>query len=424
MSYMVGAAAAGEHRSTAAPKQGRKGARQAAAAQTGAGAIPRPVQEQRRPRLRPARYPVRMRLRASALVGIALMTGACGVVQPQPAEDPAPPVCAAGQIDGDVILLSRPDQISPLLIDRFERRYGVDVAELTYEAEDDLLSRVTAGADDFDVVLLTDYAADILRRGKNLLPLDPIALPGRVNLDPKFAVGTNGDDIFYSIPVIWGTVGIGMNVNAVGADIEPTWGMVFDTYQTWIYAGRISLLADGRQVLAAAMLYLGYSPNSADRIQIRRAADLVAAAQAHLGGFDSDGYGSRLVEGVFDVAHGKSDHFLEVLPSATADFRYAIPSEGAVAWVDHMAVPITSRRPCSAHSFIDFILEPRNGAEAANYSGAATPNLAALQYVLPELAANPSVYPPQEVQDRLELLIYSEEIDRLYAEEFIPLEPA
>lgn len=422
MSYMVGGAASGERRAAAVPKPGQK-CPQAAAVQTGSGGRPPPAHAPPR-LLRSAGPLVRRRRRAAVLVGLALISGACGAVQPRPEVDPAPPVCAAGQIDGDVILLSRPDQLSPLVVDRFERRYGVDVVELTYETEDDLFSRVTAGADGFDVVLLTDYAADILRRGENLLPLDPLALPGRVNLDPKFTEGTNGDGVFYSVPLVWGTVGIGVNVNAVGADVQPTWGMVFDTYQTWIYAGRVSLLADGRQVLAAAMLYLGYSPNSADRVQVRRAADLVAAAQAHLGGFDSDDYASRLVEGVFDVAHGKSDQFLEALPSATADFRYAIPGEGAVAWMDRMAVPITSRRPCSAHSFIDFILEPRNGAEAANYSKVATPNLAALQYVLPELAANPSVYPPPEVQDRLELLIYNEEIDRLYAEEFIPLEPA
>ena len=48
-----------------------------------------------------------------------------------------------------MILLSEPDQLSPQVIDRFERRYGVDVVELTYTAEDDLLSRVTAGADAF-----------------------------------------------------------------------------------------------------------------------------------------------------------------------------------------------------------------------------------------------------------------------------------
>ena len=366
---------------------------------------------------------MRRRRTAAALALLALFTGACGAAQNGP-EAPPRPVCAAGQIDGEVILLSGPGQISPRVVEQFERRYGVDVVDLTYESEGDLLSRVTAGADDFDVILLTDYLVDVLRRGGDLFPLDPIALPGAANLDPKFSPAVDESEEFYSVPMVWGTVGVGLNVNVVGPDVEPTWGMVFDTYQTWIYAGRVSLLDDGRQVLAAAMLYLGYSPNSADRTQVRMAADLVAAARAHLGGFDSESYVPRLVEGVFDVVQGRSDEFIEALPADTADFRYVIPREGAVAWVDNMVVPTTSRHPCSAHSFIDFVLEPRIGAEVANYSKAATPNLAAVQHVLPELAADPSIYPPPEVLDRLELLVYNEDLDRLYAEEFIPLEPA
>ena len=135
-------------------------------------------------------------------------------------------------------------------------------------------------------------------------------------------------------------------------------------------------------------------------------------------------YALDLVEGVLDVAHGRSDAFVEALPRDSGDFRYVIPQEGAIIWVDSMAVPITSRHPCSAHSFIDLVLEPGMGAEVANYAGVATPNTAAGEYVLPELAANPGIYPPAEVRDRLEILIYTEEIDRLYAEEFIHLDPS
>ena len=371
-------------------------------------------------RPRPLRIGSRLSVRLPVVLLVVLV--ACGVAQTEP-EEPSQPVCAAGQIDGEVILLSRPDQLSPLVIEQFERRYGVDVVELVYETEDDLLSRVTAGADDFDVVLLADYLVEILRRSRRLFPLDPIALPGRVNLDPMFAQPSD-DTEFYSVPLVWGTVGIGLNVNAVGEDAEPSWGLVFDTYRAWIYAGRVSLLEDGRQVLAAAMLYLGYSPNLADRRPVREAADLVAAARSHLGGFDSEGYASRLVEGGLDVAHGRSDAFLDAFPPDTTDFRYVIPREGAVVWVDSMAVPTTSRHPCSAHSFIDFVLEPRIGAEVANYAGVATPNLVAVDYVLPELAANPGIYPTPEVRSRLEFLVYMEELDRLYAEEFIDLAPS
>ena len=347
--------------------------------------------------------------------------GACAIEQPQ-TERLRAPVCAAGQIDGEVVLLSRPDQIAPEVIEDFERRYGVDVVERLYEDEDDLLSRVTAGADDFDVLVAADYLAETLQRGGRLFPLDPIALPGRVNLDPKFDRRPDQDDDFYSVPFLWGTVGIGLNLNVVGQDAEPTWGLVFDTERAWIYAGRVSVLEDGRQVLAAAMLYLGHSPNLADRDRVREAAEVAAAAKAHLRGFDSETYGTRLAEGALDVAHGRSDLFIEALPPESTDFRYIIPQEGAVAWIDTLSVPTTALHPCSAHSFIDFVLEPTAAATVANYAGVASPNLAAMEHVLPELASNPHIYPPTEVRDRITLLSYSEDLIKLYAEEYARVE--
>ena len=347
---------------------------------------------------------------------LSLILGACAIEQPE-TEQLRAPVCAAGQIDGEVVLLSRPDQISPAVIDEFERRYAVDVVERVYEDEDDLLSRVTAGADDFDVVVVPDYLAETLKRGERLFPLDPIALPGRVHLDPKFDREPDEDDNFYSVPFLWGTVGIGLNLNVVGEDAEPTWGLVFDTERAWIYAGRVSMLEESRQVLAAAMLYLGHSPNLADRDRVREAAEVAAAAKAHLRGFDSATYGTRLVEGVLDVAHGRSDVFIEVLPPESTDFRYIIPAEGTVAWVETLAVPTTALHPCSAHSFIDFVLEPQMGARVANYAGVATPNLAAVEHVAPELVDNPHIYPPQDVRERITLLSYAEDLIRLYAEE-------
>lgn len=352
---------------------------------------------------------------------LSLLLGGCGIEQAQP-ERVRTPVCAAGQIDGEVVILSPPDQISPEVIDGFEERYAVEVVERFYDNDDDLLSLVTAGADDFDVLVAADYLAETLQRGGRLFPLDPIALPGRVNLDPKFDQQPDRDDGIHSVPFLWGTVGIGLNLNVVGEDTDPTWALVFDTERAWIYAGRVSMLGEGRQVLAAAMLYLGHSPNLADRDRVREAADVAAAAMAHLRGFDSEAYGARLAEGVLDVAHGRSDVFIEALPAESTDFRYIIPREGAVAWVDVLAVPTTALHPCSAHSFIDFVLEPRNGAAVANYAGVATPNLAALEFVSPELASNPHVYPPPDVSDRITVLRYSEDLNRLYAEEFVIVE--
>ena len=342
---------------------------------------------------------------------------ACGFGSDQTEEVPSP-VCASGQIDGEVVLLTRADQISPDVIDRFERRYAVDVKELFYETDDELLSRVTAGADPFDVVLLRQDLAAILWRGGQLHTLDPIALPGRVNLDTQLTQPTSDAEGFYSVPLVWGTVGIGLNVNVVADTAETSWGLIFDLSQAWIYAGRVSVLDDPRHVMAAAMFYLGYSPNSMNRDEVREAGRVVAEAKAHLRGFDSDGYAARLADGGLDLAQGRSDDFMEALSPDSDDFLYALPREGAAIWLEVMAVPITSQHPCSSHSFIDFLLEPRTGAVVADHIGEATANTASLSYLMPETAANRTLYPTLQARERLVLLDYTEELDLLYAEEF------
>ncbi len=359
----------------------------------------------------------RRRLRPGISTFLVLFLVACGFGSEQ-TEEMSSPVCASGQIDGEVVLLSPPGQISPEVIDRFERRYAVDVRKLFYETDDGLLSRVTAGADQFDVVMLRQDLAAILWRGGQLHTLDPIALPGRVNLDAQLTQPSSDTEGFYSVPLVWGTVGIGLNVNVVADTAETSWGLIFDLSQAWIYAGRVSLLDDPRQVMAAAMLYLGYSPNSTNRDQVREAGRVVAEAKAHLGGFDSDDYAARLADGGLDLAQGRSDDFMVALPPGSDDFLYVLPREGATIWLESMAVPVTSQHPCSAHSFIDFILEPRAGALVADHLGEATPNTASLSFLMPETAANRTLYPAPAARERLVLLQYTEELDLMYAEEF------
>ena len=342
---------------------------------------------------------------------------ACGLAA-DPAAEVSSPVCASGQIDGEVVLLSRADQLPPEVIDRFERRYGVDVIELLYETDDDLLSRITAGENPFDLVLLGEDSAAILWRAGRLFRLDPIALPGRINLDTRLLPPTGDAEGFFSVPLAWGTVGIGMNRNVVAEDADPTWGLVFDLDQAWVYAGRVSVLSEPRQVMAAAMLFLGFSPNSADRDEVRQAGRLVQEASAHLSGFDSESYATRLVDGGLDLAHGRSDAFQAAFPPDSKDFAYVVPAEGAPIWLESMVIPITSQHPCSAHAFIDFLLEPRTGALVAEHTGKATTNNESLSYLAPETAANRALYPDTETRRRLEILSHTEDLDMLYAEEF------
>jgi len=69
-----------------------------------------------------------------------------------------------------------------------------------------------------------------------------------------------------------------------------------------------------------------------------------------------------------------------------------------------MAVPANADHPCTAHTFINFVLEPGNGATLTNWTFHASPNEAAERYIDPRILEDEAIYPSEEVSDRLEII--------------------
>jgi spermidine/putrescine-binding protein len=137
--------------------------------------------------------------------------------------------------------------------------------------------------------------------------------------------------------------------------------------------------------------------------------------------FDSDTFENLLTSGETVIAHGFSgDFFLEFDNLSTddydawEDFGYFVPDEGGVLWVDTMAIPANAPHPCTAHAFINFLLDAENGAELTNYNYYGSPNAAAEEYIWPEILEDESIYPPAEVIERLEFIADLGEINALY----------
>jgi spermidine/putrescine-binding protein len=67
------------------------------------------------------------------------------------------------------------------------------------------------------------------------------------------------------------------------------------------------------------------------------------------------------------------------------NFAYVLPQEGATLWIDNMAVPANAEHPCTAFTFINYILEAENGATLTNWNYYGSPNEASLDLVEPEV---------------------------------------
>jgi spermidine/putrescine-binding protein len=79
-----------------------------------------------------------------------------------------------------------------------------------------------------------------------------------------------------------------------------------------------------------------------------------------------------------------------------------IPQEGGVIWTDNLAIPKGARNREGAHLFIDFLLRPQISARIVNFLRYPSPNEAARPFILPEILADPAIYPPEEILDKLE----------------------
>jgi spermidine/putrescine-binding protein len=344
---------------------------------------------------------------------IAMVLAACGDGDGEstttgaepPLDEGSETACAPDEVDGDLSFYNWSEYIDPELISAFEEQYDVDVVEDFYDSNEAMLAVLQGGAV-YDLIVPSDYMVGILIEEGLLLPLDKDALSNLGNLDPDFVNPPYDSSGEYSVAYQWGTTGLGVNLSIVGEDFEPSWALVFDTSLTDNYAGGVSLLNDPRETLGAALKYLGYSLNTTSEEELQEAADLVAEAKANITAFDSDQYAVNLVNGETAVAHGYSGGFV----SAFADtddpdnWAYVIPEEGGTVWIDNMAVPAVSEHPCTAHTFINYLLDAENGAALTNWNYYASPNAAAEEFIDEEVLSDDTIYPSAELQEKLEII--------------------
>lgn len=352
-----------------------------------------------------------MRKIISLAVAMAVIVVACGG-----AETDAQALadgCADGETDGVLNLynwteytptgpLAEEFEVTDFLL-KFEDDFEVDVVLTEYESNEAMLAQIDAGAS-YDLIVPSDYMVSIMRGADLLVKLNQSAIPNMPNIDPTFTDLPYDPGNQFSVPYQWGTTGIGFNYDLIDDTDGVSWGVIFDVEQTAAYAGKISFLDDERETMGAALKYLGYSLNSTSQAEIDEAAALIKEAKANIAAFTSAGYEDLLVTGDTDVAMGWNGDFLAAYDSASTDdfdayeqFGYAIPIEGAAAWVDTMAIPVTAEHPCTAHAFINMVLDPFMGAELTHYNYYASPNLASQEFIYPEILEDPSIYPPQEM---------------------------
>jgi spermidine/putrescine transport system substrate-binding protein len=301
--------------------------------------------------------------------------------------------------------------IAPETVKRFEEFCKCEVVQTYYSDNEELLAKLAAGAKGYDILVPTGNAVQALIKGNQLKPLDLAQLPNLKNIDPVFLNTKFDPGNKFSAPYAMSTTILGYNdekMKELGIPTD-TWAAIFDPKHLAKVKGRVTVLDSANELFAAALIYLGYSANDTDEKHWKEAADLIKKAKPYWAAFNASSYIKELTVGNIWLVHGYSNDIFQANLDAQAAGRkfkilQGVPKEGAVLALDSMVIHKGAPRADLGLKFMNFMMDGKNSADLTNLIGSGNPNMAAAQYIKPELKALPAVFPPKELQAKLEQL--------------------
>jgi len=305
------------------------------------------------------------------------------------------------------------DYIDPALIKQFETETGIKVTYDTFDSNEMLETKVLTGNTGYDLVAPSNHALPRYITAKAIQPLDFSKLPNRKNLWPDLMQRMEPFDPGgkYSIPYMWGTMGIGYNKAEVakrlpGVNVD-SWAVVFKPENlAKLKDCGVYFLDASEDMYAVTLNYLGKDPNSKTVADYEAATDLLLKLRPYITKFHSSEYINALANGDACVVVGYSGDILQAATRAEeakngVEVAYAIPKEGSQVWFDTFTIPADAPNKEAAYRFLDFMMRPEVIAKASNYTSYANANSAATPLVSEELRDDPNVYPTPEVFSRL-----------------------
>jgi spermidine/putrescine transport system substrate-binding protein len=286
-------------------------------------------------------------------------------------------------------------------LSNFNEATGIEVKMDLYADNDELFAKLKGGNPGYDVIVPTNDTLERMIKADMVIPLDHSKIPNMSNIDEPFRDAQFDPGRKFSLPYMWGTLGIGFRKSEVSTPPD-SWKVLFDSDE---YAGAISLLGDQQNVLGAGLKYLGFSWNSTNPDELKKVEELLIRQKKNIKVFADDNGQDLLASGEVKVCQEWNGDIKQIM-AEDDDVSYVLPKEGSLFWQDVLAIPKGAPHPQNAHAFINYILDAEAGREIAETILYATANKAAKDLAADAYKNNPVIFPPAEVLAKCEPALY------------------
>ena len=302
------------------------------------------------------------------------------------------------------------DYIDPAVIELFEEETGITVKYVNFTTNEEMYTKLEAGAGTYDVLFPSDYMIERMIAHDMLAELDFSAMPNYANVMERLRNPSYDPEGKYSVPYMWGTLGYLYNTEMVDEELT-SWSALFDEK----YAGNVIMMNSIRDTVGLALKHLGYSLNTRDEGALNAAKELlIQQKQSKIEcGYLLDETKDKMVGGeaaIGVVYSGDAQYAIE----KNENLVYVIPEEGSNIWVDGMCIPKSSKNVEAAQLFIDFLCRDDVAAMNFDYIYYCSPIQSVVDGLDEEEAAMNTINPSEEETARCEFFNDVEDCMDLY----------
>lgn len=314
---------------------------------------------------------------------------------------------------GVVHMLNWPDYMNPDTLSNFEKETNIRVLHDVFTNSTETKDLLLNGSNKYDVMVQAGAQMRQVLEGENAVEiLDHAKLPNAKNLDPAALTYTGILDPGnkHSVPYMWGTVGLGVNKEKVGA-IKPdaplnSLALILDpAVAADLSKCGIAVIDEPNDVVPAFVAYVGGDMKNIGITDLEAVEVALSKVSGYIKVVSTDSYINSLAEGKYCVVWGYSGDIFFARDMAkekkTGTIIYNVPKEGSTLWFDLLVMPSKSPNKDGAYKLLNYLMKSEVAAANTNFLQYANPILTSTPFIKPELLKDPGLYPAKSVLKRL-----------------------
>lgn len=274
-------------------------------------------------------------------------------------------------------------------LEAFQKATGIEVVHDYFSSEAESLTKMRTNPGAYDVILLNSARVSTAATEGLIAPADLSTAPNAADVSPDLLANPNFtiDGKGYAVPWVWGMTSIAARE-----------GITLASYKDLAapaYAGRFAMDDDAMIAVAMGALMTGQDIN--DPTDLPAITEVLKSLKSNVKMLWSseDQWNKSFAANEFDVSVFWSGSAVRSKRNSKLPVNFIVPTEGAIVWVDGLAVATCAPNPEGAAAFINWMIDPKFYVEWATKVGApASANAKALA-VLPADDLSAQVHKPE-----------------------------